>query len=210
MRNETGKRRRPQTRAGFSLAELTYVLALLLLIAAVVLPAWVFVQRWQRLTMARGDLKSIATSIRAYHARYNLWPGRAAAHTQISGDIHYGKKPSNAEVLAILRAAEGPSNPNHAANTNRIVFLELAAAAPGLSGLNTTGEFLDPWGTPYHIVLDLDYDNLCNVPDTIYQRIQGEGLIAWSCGPDRKSDTDDDLRSWKWNLPRRIALPGGF
>ena len=43
----------------------------------------------------------------------------------------------------------------------------------------------------------------------LIQRIQGEGLIAWSAGPDKKSETEDDLRSWKWTLPRKIANPSG-
>lgn len=191
-------------RAGFSRHEFIFLLGLLLFCAAVAFPAWEFVRRWQRLVMARGDLKSVVSAVQLFHARYHVWPGQTLQH----GDVHYGRTRSNAEVMNILRAADGPGNAGHVLNSNRVVFLDVATAAPGLSGLNSRGEFLDPWGSQYHIVLDLDYDNVCVTPDTIYQRIQGEGIIAWSNGPDRRSDTDDDLRSWKWVLPRRSALPG--
>lgn len=192
-------------RGGFSRHEVVFVMALLALGAAVALPAHAFVKRWQRLVMARGDLRSIVSAVRNYHARYNVWPGQAGRQ---AGDAHFGRDRSNREVMYILRATDGEGNPGHAANTNRVVFLDVAPAAPGLSGLDPQGAFLDPWGQPYHIVVDLDYDNVCAAPDTIYQRIQGEGVIAWSNGPDGKSDTDDDLRSWKWTLPRRSATPG--
>lgn len=201
------RRTRRGTRAGLSLSEVSYFLAILLLLVSIALPVRESIRLWQRNAMARGDLRSIVSAVRNYHTRYNLWPGHAARNP---GDIHYGtRRNPNSEIMNILRAAEGPSNPGHAANTNRIIFLAIATAEPGLSGLNETGEFLDPWGTPYNIVLDLDYDDLCNVAQIKYQRIKGEGLIAWSSGPDRISETEDDLRSWKWTLPRKIATPGG-
>ena len=191
-------------RSGFSRSEVIFLIGIILLAASIMLPAREFVRRWQRLVMARGDLRSIATAVRHYHSRYNLWPGQSGRQ---GGDIHYGPRHSNSEVMNVLRAVEGPGNPKHAANSNRVVFLDVAACGPGLSGLNSHGEFIDPWGSQYHIVLDLDYDNICASSDTIYTRIQGEGVIAWSNGPDGKSDTDDDLRSWKWILARPGVLP---
>jgi hypothetical protein len=191
-------------RAGFSRYEFFFLCAILLAIVSLVLPAYEFMKRWQRLVMARGDLRSIVTSIQHYHAKYNIWPGQTARQ---AGDLHYGNRRSNSEVMNVLRDIDGAGNPAHAANTNHVVFLDIAPCADGLSGLNGHGEFLDPWGNQYHIVLDLDYDNVCAVSDTIYSRIQGQGVIAWSAGPDGKSDTEDDLRSWNWVLTRRGARP---
>jgi len=188
---------------GFSRTEFVFLFAIVLFAVSVAFPAREFVQRWQRLVMARGDLRSIVTAIQHFHARYNVWPGQ----TTQRGDVHYGRTRSNSDVMNVLRAVSGPGNTDHAANTNRIVFLDVAPASPGLSGLNNRGEFLDPWGSQYHIVLDLDYDNVCISSDTIYNRIQGEGVIAWSNGPDGKSDTEDDLLSWKWVRPRPGVLP---
>ena len=197
------KNRRPArrgNRGGFSRAEFVFLLGIVLLVISLILPAREFYRRWQRLVMARGDLRSIVNAVQHYHARYILWPGQTGPQ---GGDIHYGtRQHSNSEVMNVLRAVNSPGNIAHSANTNRIVFLDIAPAAPGLSGLNPRGEFLDPWGGQYHIVLDLDYDNICAVPDTIYKRVQGEGVIAWSSGPDGKSDTEDDLLSWKRFLSR--------
>lgn len=175
----------------------------MLLLVSVVLSAREFVKRWQRLVMARGDLRSITTAVQRYHARYNVWP----APPSHSGDIHYGRVRSNSEVMNVLRAVSGTGNPDNMVNSNRVVFLDVAPAAPGLSGLDAQGAFLDPWGHQYHIVLDLDYDNVCFASDTIYCRIQGQGVIAWSCGPDGKSDTDDDLLGWKYVITRLSAEP---
>ena len=188
-------------RGGFSRHEFMFLLASILLIVSVALPAREFFLRWQRLVMARGDLRSIVASIQRYHAQYLVWPGASSTHA--AGDARFGRRVSNAEVLNVLRSIDGPGNRDHALNSNRVVFLDVAAAGPGLSGLNGRGEFVDPWGNPYRIVLDLDYDGVCEVDGSIYGRVQGEGAIAWSCGPDGKSDNEDDLQSWKWSATRR-------
>ena len=36
----------------------------------------------------------------------------------------------------------------------------------------------------------------CNVENSIYGRLIGQGLALWSCGPDRRSDTPDDILAW--------------
>ena len=192
---------RDPCRRGFSRYELLFALALILMVASIALPAREFVQRWQRLEMARGDLRSIITSVQRYRAQYNTWPGTASAHAV--GDIQFGRRAPNSEVLNVLRSVDGAGNRDHAMNSNRVVFLDVAAASPGFSGLNGRGEFVDPWGNAYRIVLDLDYDGVCEVSDSVYGRVQGEGVIAWSCGPDGKSDNEDDLQSWKWSASRR-------
>lgn len=186
---------------GFSRQEFLFLLAFLLLLASLALPAREFVKRWQRLVMARGDLRSVVAAVHRFHSQYNVWPGSAPVH---AGDIHFGRRISNSHVMNILRSVEGAGNQDHAMNSNRVVFLDVASASAGLSGLDANGDFVDPWGSQYRIVLDLDYDGVCEVSDSIYGRVQGEGVIVWSCGPDGKSDTEDDLQSWKWSASRRV------
>lgn len=192
-------------RRGFSRYEFLFVVAALLMAVSIALPAREFVSRWQRLEMARGDLRSIVASVQRYRTQYNTWPGVITSHA--AGDIQFGRRVPNSEVMNVLRSVDGAGNRDHAMNSNRVVFLDVAAAAPGLSGLNGRGEFVDPWGNAYRIVLDLDYDGVCEVADSVYGRIQGEGVIAWSCGPDGKTDNEDDLQSWKWSAARRSFEP---
>ncbi len=99
--------------------------------------------------------------------------------------------------MNVLRAVAGPGNPGYSVNSKRIAFIEVREAEPGWSGLDQQGNFLDPWGQPYQIVLDTDLDNSCDISGSIYGRRIGEGMAVWSCGPDRESDTVDDVLSWE-------------
>jgi hypothetical protein len=91
---------------------------------------------------------------------------------------------------------EGPGNPQHRGNEQQIVLLEVEPYRAGWSGLDASGAFLDPWGTPYQMVFDSNFDNVCDVENSVYGRLIGQGLALWSCGPDGRSDSADDLLAW--------------
>lgn len=167
---------------------------LFLLVVSTVIPGWWWWQQQQQLSMARADLRVLVESAQRYNREYGSWPGAASSPVQ---DIRFGVGLSNARVMNILRALEGPGNENHAGNEQQIVFLEVKPYRVGWSGLDEGGVFLDPWGTPYQIVFDSNFDNVCEVANSIYGRLIGQGLAIWSCGPDQRSDTADDLLAWK-------------
>jgi prepilin-type N-terminal cleavage/methylation domain-containing protein len=137
---------------------------------------------------------------------------------------------SNCEVMAILMDLTNyPSggwtvNTNHQKNPQRTIFLSAKMSGydpasndphpPG--GVDITGVYRDPWGNPYVISMDLNYDELCrdafyctnNVssptapaasnpglnglvsPDTtLGNNFQYHGkVMVWSAGPDGKID----------------------
>ena len=57
----------------------------------------------------------------------------------------------------------------------------------GLKRTNDSAELFDPWGNPYHVVLDYDYDEELRAPDgtTVF----GSKVYVWSPGPDGKHGT---------------------
>ena len=72
---------------------------------------------------------------------------------------------SNAELVAILRAQErfrndrSTSNRNHKMNPKKISFLnakDVTSTTQG--GVGTDGVFRDPWGSPYIVTVDANYD----------------------------------------------------
>jgi len=130
---------------------------------------------------------------------------------------------SNAEVMAILRDLEiypngvRTVNTAHSQNPQREVFLNAKQVSDTRSsGLGADGVYRDPWGNPYIITVDLNYDNQCR--DGFYQSAsvsgqsarEGSGglngltlvgpeaggpafearvpVIVWSLGPDGKVD----------------------
>jgi len=124
---------------------------------------------------------------------------------------------NNSEVVAILMDMNRtiPSNPTKGNSENRqgIAFLNTkfsnVKGGPGVG--NDDGVYRDPWGSPYIITMDLNYDNSCR--DGFYRgdkvatdpKQPGKGLLGfvradrdswelrtgvmvWSLGPDRRAD----------------------
>lgn len=185
----------PASKSGrwMSRSELLLLASLLLFILSMVGPGWWAWKRRERLHMARVDLRVLVEAVERYHREYGVWP--AVLQTR-SADLRFGRDASNAQVLNVLRAQDGAGNPQHRGNEQQLVFLEVEPAGPGMSGLDDGGAFLDPWGTEYQLVLDANYDNVCEVEKSVYGRLIGQGHAIWSCGPDRRSDTPDDLLTW--------------
>jgi len=137
---------------------------------------------------------------------------------------------NNSEVIAILmdvtNYANGqpvPANLNHQKNPQQTIFLnaKMSGYDPAANdpqppaGVDNAGVYRDPWGNPYVISMDLNYDEQCQ--DAIYclnlvsgfnQTSANPGLnglvnpdtsqndnfryhgkvMVWSAGPDGKSD----------------------
>lgn len=88
-------------------------------------------------------------------------------------------------------------------NTRSIKFLSVKEGRAGKNGLIYSADgksvegLFDPWGGPYHVVLDLDYDGKISVPSKAGHPIALERrAAAWSDGPDRMPDTADDVTTW--------------
>jgi hypothetical protein len=101
-------------------------------------------------------------------------------------------------------------------NTRQIVFIsppDVKNPSQPKSGIGTTsftGQYFDPWGTPYNVEIDGNYDNQITNP---YSDIDGSagatplrsGVIGWSYGSDRLLGTggngiykdSDDVISWQ-------------
>jgi prepilin-type N-terminal cleavage/methylation domain-containing protein len=138
----------------------------------------------------------------------------------------YAYQTNNAEVVAILMNATTYPNGVQTANFNNVknpkqtVFLnpKMSGYNPVASdpypsgGVDNTGEYRDPWGNPYIISMDLNYDQQCK--DSFYDlnNVSGGGtpnnpglngltnpdttkndnfqfhgtVMVWSAGPDAK------------------------
>jgi len=130
---------------------------------------------------------------------------------------------NNAEVIAILMDntnLAGAVNAGHVKNPQQTIFLNAkwsgydpSQPGPPEAGVDTTGIYRDPWGNPYVISLDLNYDENCRDafygltlvsgpdgnskpglnglvnPDGTVDNFQCHGrVMVWSAGPDGKID----------------------
>jgi len=187
------------------------------------------------MTKAHLEAVDIATAIQNYDSAYSRFPVSAAAQAAANPDFTYGgpfltpvgSQPvgtyvngsvmQNAEVIAILMdmtnyPGGGPTiNTNYQKNPQQTIFLNAKLSGDTSSpGVGTDLVYRDPWGNPYIITMDLNYDEMCK--DAFYStNIVSTGginglvdptnptgadnnwefrgkVMVWSAGPDGKID----------------------
>ncbi len=128
--------------------------------------------------------------------------------------VEYGTMPKAGEVDAVvktdtdmefLKALLGSeSSGPMMRNPRSIRFLSAREGKEKKNGLiySQNGDDIeglyDPWGGPYHVVLDLNNDAIVTVPQSTggSTTLKGRRVAVWSDGPDRKPGTNDDVTSW--------------
>jgi prepilin-type N-terminal cleavage/methylation domain-containing protein len=224
-------RRERRSHHAFTLIELLVVIAIIAILIGLLFPAFKAVQNQAKQTQAKNDLTQIVNAVNAFYTEYGKYP----LPTGTTGDFIFGpggnsNPPSNSELFYTLRAINaGTMNANNAANPRQIVFISPPAVKTPTnprSGIATQaatincfsvaiGDFVDPWGTPYNVEIDGDYNN--QITTNPYGNNNGAGpqpltvgVIAWSLGLDGVLGTkttgctgsniftnSDDVISWQ-------------
>jgi prepilin-type N-terminal cleavage/methylation domain-containing protein len=198
---------RPHHTNAFTLIELLVVIAIIAILVGLLFPAFKAVQNQARQTQAKNDLTQIVNAVNAFYTDYGKYP--IATNDNTIG-------PDNSGLMYTLRAdpttLNSNPNANNVVNTRQIVFInppyvKTDTAGNRRSGMSPTdGRYYDPWGTPYRIAIDGDYNNAINPNPYTANTGAGPsplniGVIAWSFGKDGAQGTDfsasDDVISWQ-------------
>ena len=143
-------------------------------------------------------------------------PGQAAYTpkngnaTVVMSTFSGGPQTNNAEVMQILMNVKpGTDQRGNPENRRNLTYLEAKAGSTTTAGLGPDNVYRDPWGSPYIISLDMDYDD--KTIDSFYRTdsiardgsghlLVGlvdagkdsaairDGVAVWSFGPDRQAD----------------------
>ncbi len=198
---------RSDSEAGaFTLIELLVVITIIVILMGLLFPVFRGVQDQAKKTQAKNDLTQIVTAVNAFYTEYGKYPTTAAT----DATAIYGGSTNNDALFNELRAT------SIVLNTRQIVFIsppDVKDPANPRSGIGTTtklGQYFDPWGAPYNVALDADYDN--QITPNPYGPNNGAGssplrlgVIAWSLGTDGKLGNNgdskftgsDDVISWQ-------------
>src|SRR5204862_4604358 len=141
---------------GFTLIELLIVIGIIAILIGLLFPAFKGVQDQARKTQAKNDLTQIVTAVNAFYTEYGKYP-LATSDAYITDT----STPSNADLFYTLRAQPFGLNVGNVANPRQIVYISprVLGTTPARSGIGSNGQFYDPWGTPYQVAIDGDYNN---------------------------------------------------
>jgi prepilin-type N-terminal cleavage/methylation domain-containing protein len=174
---------------GFTLVELLVVIAIIAILAALLLPALTRAKRQAQIKKAQSEIGLIVSAIKAYDSEYSRFPVATNvmnAATGVKEDYTYGVDflktnapnplspvpamystytANNSEIMAVLLDMEqfngvDTVNKGHVKNPLKTKYLSVNFANDNISpGIGKDGVYRDPWGNPYIITIDLNYDD---------------------------------------------------
>jgi prepilin-type N-terminal cleavage/methylation domain-containing protein len=156
-------------RHGFTLIEMLVVIAIIMILIGLLVPAFSKVKDHAKKVRANAEARQIETAWKAYLADHRVWGG---------APVGSSARQMGPTEVAWLQGA----------NPKGIMYLEIQASAL------VSGYFVDPWKRAYEFAVDTDYDNQVPLGPTVAMR----SVAVWSLGRNgtRELVGGDDIQNW--------------
>jgi prepilin-type N-terminal cleavage/methylation domain-containing protein len=184
---------------GFTLVELLVVITIIVILAGAGFSAGNSAIQKAKKTTCLAAATAIESAVNNFYTEYGSMPSDESTDTEFVTDEAAGinllkallgiDKTLNPRGLKFLSAKEGKSN------KNGLIY--------NSSSTDVTGMF-DPWGGPFNVMMDLDYDEkLVGVQPkgagNLSANLNGRRVAVWSDGADGISASGkaaDDVKTW--------------
>lgn len=192
------------TPRGFTLVELLVVIAIIAVLAGLgSAMANSMIQKAKK-TTCLAAATAIETAVNNFYTEYGSMPSVGTTDTTTAAPL----KTNQTTGLDLLRALLGIETAATPLNVRGIKFLSTKEGKANKNGLiyttdgaDITGMF-DPWGGPYNIILDLDYNEKISAKtkaETTAVTLNGRRVAVWSDGADGVTAIGkraDDVKTW--------------
>jgi prepilin-type N-terminal cleavage/methylation domain-containing protein len=183
---------------GFTLVELLVVITIIVILAGAGFSAGNSAIQKAKKTTCLAAATAIESAVNNFYTEYGSMPSDGSQDTEFVTDEAAGidllkallgmDKTLNPRGLKFLSAKEGKSN------KNGLIY--------NSSSTDITGMF-DPWGGPFNVKMDLDYDEKVVVQPkgagNLSANLNGRRVAVWSDGADGISASGkaaDDVKTW--------------
>jgi prepilin-type N-terminal cleavage/methylation domain-containing protein len=187
--------RRP---SGFTLVELLVVIVIIATLASLGISGGLKALEKAKRTTSMAAARGVESAVNNYFTEYGSMPGDG---TESADTTVKTNTPAGVNLLKVLLGIDT------VINTRGVKFLSITEGKSNANGLmyNATGDTVtglyDPWGGPYNVVLDFDFDEKVK-PLTAAEAaktLNGRRVAVWSNGADGVNGggkAEDDVKTW--------------
>lgn len=194
------------TGAGFTLIELLVVISIIAVLASLSMAAVGTVMDTARKASAHNDCNQIVIAVKSYYTDYGKYPV-ADASRKVFGTPQGSDGGTNVDIIRPLRYSDGQASDPNGLNPRQTHYLDVVQVkdqSNPKSGIDVSGNWVDPWGVAYIVFVDADYSNQIDVSSIFSSGLgssSNPGVVPLGTGA---ASVGYDLKV------KKRALPGTF